>query len=663
MATGLNKGLNAVAVSEIGLWSAVEMTRLHFFVMLVSPFFQPLPLGTIQPRGWLQNQLQLQADGLTGHLDEFWPSVKDSHWIGGEAEGWERGPYWLDGLIPLAFLLDDKKLQAKAKRWIDHILREQHEDGWLGAKDDVHEGEGLAQLDPWPLFVLFKAFLQWHDATNDPRIVPALVKCARRVQILLQTEPLRSWAKMRWADFVFSLHQLHELTGENWLLELAATCKQQGYNWNAHFADLPMKRKTRHEDLGEQIALPLHGVNNAMGLKTGAVWWRQSGQNEDLALAALGLRELDKYHGSATGMFNADEHLAGLSPSQGFETCAIVEEMFSLEIAGAVSGDAALFDRLEQITFNALPASCTSDMWAHQYHQQTNQVLCSLEPRDWTDSGPRANLFGQDVNFGCCQANLHQGWPKFAQSLWMKSASGLTATAYAPCIVSVEVDGVAIEIEEITDYPFRGEVRFKLSVESKVSFRLRLRVPAWAKGATWQIGDAARQNAAGGWIQIERVWQDGDEISLLFPMPVRREVRPAGALCLHRGPLLLALPLGEEWRDVSCAYTSVEPRARERELLPDGTRNVWNYALELANFDGGASHARERVVGQMPFDNTAPPIVVAVSARRVFHWNMRHNSAAPPPTSPVLTGERLEVLELVPYGCARLRVAEFPASK
>ena len=63
-----------------------------------------LPLGSIRPAGWLKDQLRIQADGLSGHLDEFWPDIKDSAWFGGNAEGWERVPYWLDGLVPLAFV-------------------------------------------------------------------------------------------------------------------------------------------------------------------------------------------------------------------------------------------------------------------------------------------------------------------------------------------------------------------------------------------------------------------------------------------------------------------------------------------------------------------------------------------------------------------------------
>ncbi len=58
-----------------------------------------LPLGQIKPAGWLLEQLKTPARGLSGHLDEFWPSVSQSRSVGGNSEGWERGPYWLDGII------------------------------------------------------------------------------------------------------------------------------------------------------------------------------------------------------------------------------------------------------------------------------------------------------------------------------------------------------------------------------------------------------------------------------------------------------------------------------------------------------------------------------------------------------------------------------------
>src|SRR5260370_16806131 len=75
-----------------------------------TPFLE-LPLGSIEAAGWLRDQLEIQAEGMTGHLDEVWQDVgPNSGWLGGSGESWERGPYYLDGLLPLAYLLKDQKL-------------------------------------------------------------------------------------------------------------------------------------------------------------------------------------------------------------------------------------------------------------------------------------------------------------------------------------------------------------------------------------------------------------------------------------------------------------------------------------------------------------------------------------------------------------------------
>ncbi len=616
--------------------------------------FTPLPLGSIRPEGWLLDQLRVQANGLTGHLDEFWPSIARSRWIGGDQEGWERGPYWLDGLIPLAVLLDDAGLLAKARRWIDHILAHQHDDGWLGEKVDSHEGEGLNELDPWPLFVLFKAFLQWHEATGDERIPPALLRCAARVHQLLRTSPLRSWARMRWADLVLSLHRLHILTGAPFLLELAELAAQQGYDWNRHFDDLPSKEKTRHDQLGPEVGLIVHGVNNAMAVKTGAVRWRQSGQAADAAAPRRALESLDRYHGAPTGMFYADEHLAGRSPSQGYETCSVVEMMFSLETAGAILGDPILFDRLEAVAYNALAASCRADMWAHQYHQQTNQIRCSLADHEWTDAWHHANIFGQDTQFRCCQANLHQGWPKLTASLWMTEGDALVAAAYAPCSAQTERRGTPITLRTLTNYPFHNRIRIEIHPAAPVRFPLMLRIPAWsAKSSVSCNGGAPEPVAAGTFHAIDREWREGDAIELEFCHEPRFEPRTTHSTSVWIGPLLMALPVEERWEPIPNAYEHLEPRARDWEVHPESD---WNYALE------STAHGPVRFTppGHPPFARANAPVTLETTGRRVPAWQEINHSAAPPP--PGGSDAPVESLRLIPYGCARLRIAEFPVA-
>lgn len=611
--------------------------------------FTPLPLGAIRPAGWLLGHLRLQADGLSGHLDEFWPDVAGSGWIGGAAEGWERGPYWLDGVVPLAFALDDAVLLGKVRRWIDEILARQAPDGWLGPIRDPQHGY---PYDPWPTFVALKALTQFQEATGDARIVPAIVRFLRRLDAELDRVPLRSWGQMRWADLVLSIHWLYERAGEDWLLDLAAKVRDQGFDWVAHFADFPYREKTATD----ACTLLTHVVNNAMAIKAPAVWSRQSGDAADLAGSPRAIAELDRYHGQATGAFTGDEHLAGLSPSQGTELCAVVEYMYSLEQSIAILGEPALGDRLEALAFNALPATFSPDMWAHQYDQQANQVVCRVaEDRVYTNNGPDANIFGLEPHFGCCTANLSQGWPKFAAHLWMRAADGgLAAVACAPCVVDTVVEGTPVRIEVMGDYPFGERLRIVVRVEGRARFPLHLRVPGWAAGAEARIGDAAPVALEPGtFARLEHGWVGETTIVLHLPQRARVVRRPRGTVAIARGPFLYALGIGEEWR-----YLRGERPHDDWEVYPT---TPWNYALALDPEDPAAAlRFEERGVGARPFSPEGAPIVARVAGYRLAGWDLAHNAAAPPPEHPARPDSPPEELTLLPYGATNLRITEFP---
>ena len=619
---------------------------------LHEPAFRPVPLASISPQGWLAEQLRIQAGGLSGHLDRFWPDIADSAWIGGAAEGWERMPYWLDGVVPLAWLLRDQPLQRRIEGYLDYIIEHQHDDGWLGPR--VAERADAADL--WSQALALKMLVGYHDATADARVPGCVQRALRCLDRRVDRHPLSLWGQYRWFEFLIAIWWLHERTGERWLIDLAVRLRAQGFDWCGYFRQWP---RTAPDERG-RWSFDGHVVNNAMALKQGALWWRLTGEDADREAARTMMDALDRHHGMATGVFTGDECLAGTDPSHGTELCAVAEYLYSLEWLIGVQGDPALADRLERIAFNALPATFSPDMWAHQYDQQVNQIECSVRSdRRWTTNGPDANVFGLEPNFGCCTANLSQAWPKFAAHLWMRSADGgIVAAAYAPSSLDTTVDGVPVRVDLRTGYPFRQELRFTVRAERPVSFPLLLRIPGWADGATIEVGGrSAPVPRTEAFQTIERAWSGETPVVLSLPMAPRIVPRPSGAVCVARGPLLYALRIGERWQRINRDLPHREPPHADWEVHPT---TAWNYALELGDGEvGDAVRFTEHHIGSPVFSPDAPPVTAAVSGRRVAGWAAEGGSAGPMPESPVAAAGA-EELTLIPYGCSNLRIAEFP---
>lgn len=605
--------------------------------------FQHYTAKEIKPRGWLKRQLQIQAEGLAGNLDKMWPDVRDSKWIGGDKEGWERVPYWLDGFIPLAYLLDDQDMKDRAQRYIDAILAQQKPDGWICPCEE----EERVGYDVWAVFLICKVLVVYYECTSDPRIEPAVKGALWNLHQWLYRHTLFNWAAARWYECMISINWLYDRTGEAWLPELAHTLSIHGMNYQT-LADNFMYKSFRRE--WKHTA---HVVNLAMALKAYAV----SGKFLDIdggAFAEKYLSVLQKYHGTAYGLFTGDECLAGTAPTQGTELCAIVEAMYSYEVLFETTGDQKWLDRLEKLAFNALPATISEDMWTHQYVQLVNQISCRIqdlgrEP-SFTTNNHEAHIFGLEPNFGCCTANMGQGFPKFALSTYYHNDRGIYVAAIAPASLHTQVNGVDVQVLCDTAYPFEDTVRYQVRCEMPVEFSLFLRVPETAERA-WIEG---QEVCPGEFCELRRIW-DEQQIVLTLQTRAKLTQRPNGLYVAEKGNLLFSLPISYRVTMHEYEKNGVVRKFPycDYEFTPTSS---WNYG-----FVSGEFTCEQNPDFGNAFSVTKPPLVLKARMAKV-EWEYQADYpdlCQPLPKEGGKIGEAEEI-ELYPYGCTNLRMTEMP---
>ena len=633
-----------------------------------NPYLE-LPLGSIHPEGWLREMLVRQKEGSTGQLDALYPKVMGPRngWLGGDGDQWERGPYWIDGLLPLAYILDDRELIEKTKPWVEWALNSQQPDGYFGPSTDYPAETGLQRnnsRDWWPKMVMLKILRQYHSATGDGRVVELFDKYFRYQLKELPNTPLGHWTfwgEFRACDNLANVYWLYNLTGESYLLELAELIHKQSFDFTTSFLE------------GSHLPHPgsLHCVNLAQGIKEPMVYYQQNPDPKFIEATQTAFNDIRRFHGQPQGLYGGDEALHGQNPTQGSELCSAVEMMFSLETMLAISGDVKHADHLEKIAFNALPSQISDDFMTRQYFQQPNQVMLTRSIRNFD-----VNHDGTDVVFGlltgypCCTSNMHQGWPKFTQNLFYATPdNGLAALVYSPCRVTARVgDGSEVTITETTNYPFEEHILFEFSFAGPgkvVEFPFHLRLPEWCSEPEIRLnGKVIPYAHKDRIVALTRPWASGDQVELVLPMEVTTSTWYENSRAVERGPLVYGLKIGEQWDKVT---NTKDPEIYGEEYFEVRPTTPWNYGLPHAVINNPAEGftVLKREITGFPWNIENAPIEITTRGIRMPFWELYHEMAGPLPWSNMYKPELgenpvEETITLIPYGCTTLRISEFP---
>lgn len=620
--------------------------------------FIKLPAGSIKPGGWLLTQLQLQKDGLNGHLGEIsaWLQKEDNAWLkSGGKWGWEEVPYWLRGYAGLSYLFEDKNMLDEAKIWIEAILNSQREDGNFGPYTEVNGSQ-----DFWPNMIALWILQSYYEYTGDKRVVDFMTRYFHFQLTVPDERFLKSyWENSRGGDNLWSVVWLYNRTGDRKLLELAEKIHRNTANW-CKATELPN----------------WHNVNVAQGCREPATYYLFAGDKK-LLEASYNVQSLVRraFGQVPGGMFGADENarIGFFDPRQGTETCGFAEQMASDEIMLLITGDPYWAENCEDIAFNSYPAAFMPDYKSLRYITAPNMVMSDSKNHKPGIDNAGPFLAMNPFSSRCCQHNHGFAWPYYAEHLMLATPdNGAAAVLFNTCDASIKVaDGKEIVIRETTDYPFDTRIGFVMEMKDDgVNFPFYIRIPKWTRNATVKVNgqDMDEDLQAGKYLCIDREWKNGDRVEVDFPMEVsvRTWQVNKNSVSVDYGPLTLSLRITEKYVEKNSAETAIwdsqwqqgadASRWPSYEIYPE---SPWNYALQVGSVK--LKERRKLQPGRNPFTQSDVPLVFEAQGRQVSDWKIdEYKLCGVLPYEDVAKSDTCETLELIPMGAARLRISAFP---
>lgn len=515
--------------------------------------FQPLPFGSIKPKGWLKTQMQNDVNGFVGNLDKLVPDLINDPIYGegrlhknskakelgnlksGDAEGDEQYKWWnsetqsnwWDGYSRNVLLLNDKNGIEKVNQYIQRIVATQDEDGYIGIYGkDLRYQFSAENGELWAKATLYRGLLAYYEFTKDEKVLNVLRKAVHNV---MQNYPINASSPFS-SGMGFNGGVSHGLTFTDVLDRMYFHTKDKKYLDYALFLYQDFSKTHQSEEdvqlkniLNPNYKLKSHGVHAFEHLRPLIVANSVSGDgalNKALSIYLSRVKAATTITGGAIGDEWIAERTADATHT-GYEYCSIHELLDSYALLFQKSGNPQIGDEIETIFYNAAQGARNPKHSGIAYLKTDNSFEMmgtkngEIEPNR-KQTRYKYSPVHQDVAV-CCNPNAGRISPYFIQNAWMKEDENtLVATLLMPNVVETEMNQTKVRIESQTNYPYQNTFNFKIEMGKPNRFSLKIRKPNWVKS----IISKEKYSIKDGFIIFDRKFKTTDMISLSFTTDV-----------------------------------------------------------------------------------------------------------------------------------------------
>ncbi|MFR9651151.1 MAG: beta-L-arabinofuranosidase domain-containing protein [Rikenellaceae bacterium] len=644
----------------------LSLATLSVVLLSNAATYTDLTSDQFRPDGWVEEFLNRQVTGLTGHPEQSGFPFDQGGWINGldykdrEIAGgkdwfpYEQAAYYLDGALRCGYMVNNHEMKSIVRENIDYVLSHVDESGQMRIT--------TISDDWWPIVVFIRIMIEEYEVTGDQRLLDAMVKHYKATYSDGKgTEFNFSGFSSRSLLHVEHLCSLYGYTGDRWFIEMAETL------YDTFESKKGKPSPITANGMNEGMTPSGHAVTYHEFMKLPATLYYYTGKERYRTAYERAIQMLESDHELADGLSSAVEFLSGKSAAQAHELCNSIDYNWSVGWALLACGNPYYADKMERCLYNSGIAAVTPDFRAHQYYSAPNMATSSGMSSDYNDNtnwgmfGKKRLCYRPGHDTECCSGNVHRMLPTFINRSSMWNRDGVKINFYLPGTTRIDMGGADFEFTQQTNYPH--QFSSKITIERALSKRmnLSLRIPYWAESYKITLNGGvvdSGKNSEACYKDLNRKFVAGDVIEVSFDT-TPKFVPTTQGVAVNYGALVYSMPIEYKENRITCdgagKCSHDFPAYEYMPVDPLG----WAYALVT---DGGVEVVDGCDRGYM-WDEGGSPTKLKVKARAVKNWKLRGWIYSAEYPEVLELEDEVVTLTLEPIGTTKLRITDFPVAK